>query len=213
MQCVEFLFIYLTIICTVLPSHDFTIFLVFSIKYVQYCRCLPISSATMRRMFGLLASAEAEPESESEDAFSLFSTLTQSERMLLYRGTEVQVRIREKAWICRSNDPARRVWIQWWQSIVHIEAAGGATDTVKSSQLSSTCQAGGTVRQGRWWFPPRTVYPSAHHTCRGHSPPTKLGRKPCLVSSLRLLASVICTVGRAKTTCLISLFDPLWFES
>jgi hypothetical protein len=61
---------------------------------------------------------------------------------------------------------------------------------------------------------PRTVYPCAHHTCRrGHSPPAKLGRKPCLVSSLRLSASVICTMGRAKTTCLISLFDPLWFES
>ncbi len=49
----------------------------FSFLY-KICRCLPISSATMRRMFGLLASAEAEPKSESEDAFSLFPSLSQS---------------------------------------------------------------------------------------------------------------------------------------
>jgi hypothetical protein len=42
----------------------------------------------MRRMFGLLASAEAEPESESEDAFSLFFSLSQSKKMLLYRNIE-----------------------------------------------------------------------------------------------------------------------------
>jgi hypothetical protein len=72
-------------------------------------------------------------------------------------------------------------------------------------------QAGRFVRAGG--SPPRTVYHSTHHTCRGHSPPAKLGRKPCLVSSLRLSGSVISTVGRTKTTCLISLFDPLWFES